>query len=159
VDAQDHQGGGTGIGAAIEAATTLLLGLPGREDRSQLIMVMTDGHETRGGDPVEAAAAARAEGITVYVVAVDVGGSASPKSGCDGSDFLPSCIDYPTMLTTAGDLARLFVLNTFAELANGVAAVVVDAIELPCATNDGSLRDQRSLQGRRVKQPRSFQSG
>lgn len=135
MDAQTLLGGGTSIGVAIEAATSFLLGLPGREDRSQMMVVMTDGHETGGGDPAAAAAVAKAAGVTIYVVAVDVGGVASPRSGCYFSSFLPSCVDEATMLTTAGDLANLFVVNTFAGLANNVAASVIDEIEVPCATN------------------------
>lgn len=135
MDAQSLESGGTSIGAAIEAATSFLLGLPGREDRSQMMVVMTDGHETGGGDPAAAAAVAKAAGIVIYVVAVDVGGVAEPRSGCYFSSYLPSCIDEATMVTTAGDLARLFVVTTFAGLANDVAASVVDKIEVPCATN------------------------
>ena len=135
VDAQDLQTGGTSIGAAIEAATSFLLALPGRENRSQMMVVLTDGHETGGGDPAGAAEIARNAGIAVYVVAVDVGGIAFPQSGCYFSSYLPSCIDEATMLATAGDLARLFVVTTFAGLADDVAASVVDEIEVPCATN------------------------
>lgn len=97
-----------------------------------MMVVMTDGHDSAGGDPAAAAAIAKAAGIAIYVVAVDVGGTS--QSGCYFSNFLPSCIDEPTMLTTAGDLSRLFVVTTFAGLADNVATRVIDKIEVPCAT-------------------------
>lgn len=135
MDAQDLESGGTAIGAAIGAATDFLLGLPGREDRSQMMVIMTDGHEAYNGDPAGKAAIAKAAGIMVYVVAVDVGGTTDPDTGCYFSSFLPSCIDEPTMLTTAGDVARLFVVTTFAGLADNVATSVIGSIEVPCATS------------------------
>lgn len=110
---QGYEGGGTAIGTAIEAATYTLLGLPGREDRAQMMVVMTDGYDTESSDPAGKADIARAAGITVYVVAVDVGGTKNPNTGCYWSALLPSCIDLPTMELTAGDLARLFVVETF----------------------------------------------
>ena len=111
---QAYQEGGTAIGTAIAAATSTLLGLPGREVRAQMMVVMTDGYETGGSDPAYEADVARAAGITVYVVAVDVGGTTNPNSGCYWSNRLPSCIDLPTMELTAGDVSRLFVVDTFA---------------------------------------------
>ena len=102
-----------------------------------MIVLMTDGHDNENADPGAAAAIAKAAGITVYVVAVDVGGVAYPRdysSGCYFSDFLPSCIDEPTMLEAAGDISRLFVVNTFAGLADDVATGVINSIEVPCAT-------------------------
>lgn len=119
---QEYDEGGTYIGTAIEAATNTLLGLPGREDRSQMIVVMTDGHETGNSDPVGKADIARAAGITVYVVAVDVGGTSN--SGCTWSRYLPSCIDVPTMTLTAGDLSRLFVVDTFAGETNSLSLLL-----------------------------------
>lgn len=138
VENQDCEEGGTSIAAAIEAATAYLLGVPGREDRAQILVLMTDGYENGGGDPAAAAAIAKAAGITFFVVAVDVGGTEAPpesyESGCWFSALLPSCIDEPLMLEVAGDITKLFVVNTFAGLADDVATGVIDKIEVPCAT-------------------------
>lgn len=132
MDAQTHTGGGTYIGTAIAEATETLLALPGREDRSQIMVVMTDGHEGGNTDPAEEAARAAEAGIAMYVVAVDVTSAASPT--CDNSDFWPSCIDEGTMLQVAGAPERLFVVDAFERLTDTVVRDVLTAIGIPCAT-------------------------
>eukprot|EP00903_Cladosiphon_okamuranus_P012950 g12090.t1 len=137
VEAQTHTGGGTYIGTAIAEATETLLALPGREDRSQIMVVMTDGHEGGNTDPAGEAALAAEAGITMYVVAVDVASDASPT--CDDSDFWPSCIDEATMLRVAGAPERLFVVNTFERLTDTVLRDVRAGIGIPCAAGGATL--------------------
>lgn len=132
VGAQSHDGGGTYIGTAIAAAKESLVALPGREDRSQVMVVITDGHEGGNTDPAGEAALAAAADITIYMVAVDVTSAASPT--CDNSDFLPSCIDEATMLHVAGAPERLFVVDTFESLTDSVLGDVLAGIGIPCAT-------------------------
>eukprot|EP00752_Nemacystus_decipiens_P005388 g4884.t1 len=138
VEAQTHDGGGTYIGTAIAAARDELMALPGRENRSQIMVVMTDGHEGGHTDPAEEAALATEAGITVYVVAVDVTSAASPT--CEDSDFWPSCIDEATMLQVAGAQERLFVVNTFERLRDSVLQDVLAGIGIPCSATGATLR-------------------
>lgn len=137
VEAQTHDGGGTYIGTAIAEAREELLALPGREDRSQIMVVMTDGHEGGNTDPAAEAALAAEIGITMYVVAIDVTSTASPT--CDNSDFFPSCIDEATMLRVAGAPERLFVVNTFNSLTDTVLRDVLAGICIPCAATGAAL--------------------
>lgn len=132
MSARGYGGGSTSIGLAINTATNTMLGLSGREDRSQMMVVMTDGHDSgiSGFDPITEAELARAEGITVWVVAVDYGGTTIPQTGCHYSSFLPSCIDRDTMLTVAGATERLFEVVTFGGLADDVATEIISGVEV-----------------------------
>lgn len=135
--AQTHDGGGTYIGTAIAEAKEGLLALPGREARSQIMVLMTDGHEGGNTDPAGEAALAAEAGITIYVVAVDVTSAASPT--CDNSNFWPSCIDEATMLQVAGAPERLFVVDTFERLKESVVYDVLAGVGIPCPATDASL--------------------
>lgn len=61
-------GGGTNIADGISEGVNSLASTNGREFCSKVIVLLTDGRRTLGGDPVQAAKTAADNGITIYTV-------------------------------------------------------------------------------------------
>jgi len=61
-------GGWTNIHSGVENGTTVLSDSRARDDASQIMVVMTDGHHNRGPEPVQAAEVAAAKGIVIFTI-------------------------------------------------------------------------------------------
>ncbi|CAM9123708.1 unnamed protein product [Chrysoparadoxa australica] len=116
VNGLSHSGGQTALGAAINQGRTMLEAVPDRATHKQVLVVITDGVENRGGDPTAEANAARTAGIAVYAVGV-------------------GNVSQATMLGVAGSSSNYFPVSDFSALNDALIADIVELIEVPCATN------------------------
>jgi Ca-activated chloride channel family protein len=73
--------GATASGDAVRGATRALRAGANRRNRPPAaIVLMSDGESTRGSDPVQAARAARAQGVRVYTVSLGTGAGTDPAT-------------------------------------------------------------------------------
>jgi Mg-chelatase subunit ChlD/DNA-binding beta-propeller fold protein YncE len=105
---------GTAVDSALDAATVELTGPRARERANQVLVLLTDGRNNNGPDPVrEAAARARREGILIFTVSF-------------GDDA-----DRELMVEVAGSSTRSFVALTAADLEHIYETI---AGIIPCAS-------------------------
>ncbi|CAM9635419.1 unnamed protein product [Chrysoparadoxa australica] len=122
IDMLTYDEGYTAIGTGIEMATAILEGLPDKEDKNQVMLVITDGVENQGSQPFEKAEAARAQNITVFSVGIT------------------NAVNYTSLLAIADfNPANVFQVASFDELNPVLVDLIVQQIQTEACASGVSL--------------------